>query len=127
MDFEGCRIFLKKSSSSLSPCGNINPLLRYFLVIEQYLLSETHAVGKAKAKYFRSLGYTEANADKLANALLMIAKSNEIKQEVSTPYGTKYIVEGEIVTPIGSIVRIITVWVIELSDVRPRFVTAYPA
>lgn len=95
--------------------------------LKEYLLSETHAVGKAKAKYFRSLGYTEANADELANALLMIAKSNEIKQEVSTPYGTKYIIEGEIVTPIGATVRVIIVWVVELRDEHPRFVTAYPA
>jgi hypothetical protein len=57
--------------------------------LKEYLLSETHAVGKAKAKYFRSLGYTEANADELANALLMIAKSNEINQEVRTLYGVK--------------------------------------
>ena len=48
--------------------------------LKEYLLSETHAVGKAKAKYFRSIGYTEVNADDLANALLMIAKSNEIAQ-----------------------------------------------
>ena len=95
--------------------------------LKKYLLSETHAVGKAKAKYFRSLGYTEANADELSNALLMIAKSNEIKQEVSAPYGTKYIIEGEIFTSIGATVRVITVWVVELSDERPRFVTAYPA
>ena len=46
--------------------------------LTKYLLSETHAVGKSKAKYFRSLGYTEANADQLADGLLMIAKSEPI-------------------------------------------------
>ena len=62
--------------------------------LKEYLLSEAHAVGKAKAKCFRSLGYTKANADELANALLMMAKSNKINQEVSAPfsapYGTKW-------------------------------------
>ena len=95
--------------------------------LTKYLLSETHAVGKAKAKYFRSLGYTEANADQLADGLLMIAKSKEVSQAVTTPYGTKYIMEGDLFTPIGTTVRIRTVWVVESDDKRPRFVTAYPA
>jgi len=95
--------------------------------LTKYLLSETHAVGRAKAKYFRSLGYTETNADQLADALLMIAKSKGVSQEVTTPYGTKYVVEGDLFTPIGTTVRIRTVWVVESHDERPRFVTAYPA
>ncbi|MCK4728450.1 MAG: hypothetical protein KAT27_05975 [Desulfobacterales bacterium] len=95
--------------------------------LTKYLLSETHAVGRAKAKYFRSLGYTEANADQLADALLMIAKPKGVSQEVTTPYGTKYVVEGDLFTPIGTTVRIRTVWVVESHDERPRFVTAYPA
>ena len=94
--------------------------------LTKYLLSETHAVGKAKAIYFRLLGYTEANADQLANSLLMIAKSEGEIQETVTPYGTKYIVEGEIIAPDGTNARIRTVWVIEPHDKRPRFVTAYP-
>ncbi|MBW1676657.1 MAG: hypothetical protein JRF30_05435 [Deltaproteobacteria bacterium] len=94
--------------------------------LSKYVLSETHAVGKAKAKYFRSLGYTEANANELADALLMIAKSEGGSKKVTTPYGTKYIVEGELVTPSGTTARIRTVWVVEPHDKRPRFVTAYP-
>ena len=95
--------------------------------LTKYLLSETHAVGKAKARYFRSLGYTEANADQLANSLLMIAKSEGVSQEAATPYGTKYTVEGEIIAPSGTTARIRTIWVVEPHDKRPRFVTAYPA
>ncbi len=95
--------------------------------LTRYLLSETHAVGKAKAKFFASLGYNRKNADQFANALLMIAKSESISQEVATLYGAKYIVEGDLVTPGGNIARIRTVWVVESHDKRPRFVTAYPA
>ena len=95
--------------------------------LTKYLVSETHAVGKAKAKYFGSLGYTEANAHQLANALLMIAKFEGISHEVASRYGTKYIIEGEVVTPSGNTARIRTVWVVEPHDERPRFVTAYPA
>ena len=94
--------------------------------LTNYLLSETHAIGKAKAKFFRSLGYSEENYDQLANAILMIVKSESVIQQMTTPYGTKYIVEGNFNTPIGITVRISTVWVVESHDDRPRFVTAYP-
>jgi len=70
--------------------------------LSNYLLSETHAVGKAKARYFRPLGYTEENADQLADALLMIAKPEGVSQELTSRYGTKYIIDGELVTPIGT-------------------------
>jgi hypothetical protein len=95
--------------------------------LSNYLLSETHAVGKVKARYFRSLGYTEENEDLLADGFLMIAKSEGVSQEITSRYGNKYIIEGELVTPIGTRVRIRTVWVLESHDERPRFVTAYPA
>ena len=95
--------------------------------LSNYLLSETHAVGKAKSRYFRSLGYTEENADQLADALLIIAKSEVVRQEVASHYGTKYIIDGEHVAPIGTTVWLRTVWVVEPHDERPRFVTAYPA
>ncbi len=45
--------------------------------LTEYLLPEKHVVGKAKAKYFRSLGYTEANVDQLQHDLFMIVKSND--------------------------------------------------
>jgi len=94
--------------------------------ISDYLLSETHAVGKEKARYFRSIGYTEKHTDHLAEALLMIAKSEKVSQEIASPYGTKYIIDGEIDTPLGTTARLRTVWVVEPYDELPRFVTAYP-
>jgi hypothetical protein len=91
-----------------------------------YLLSDTHAVGKAKAKYFRSLGYAETNVDQLRYDILMIAKSNEITNKFETSFGLKYTIDGQLSAPNGSIVRITMVWVVEPPDDRPRFVTAYP-
>lgn len=91
-----------------------------------YLLSETHAIGKAKAKYFRSLGYTENNVDQLKQDILMVAKSYGIKEKFETNFGLKYTVHGQLSTPNGSTVRITTVWVVEPPDDKPRFVTAYP-
>jgi len=95
--------------------------------IADYLLSETHAIGKAKARFFRSVGYTEKHADQLTEALLMIAKSEKVSREIVSTYGTKYLIDGEIATPLGITARLRTVWVVESHNKRPRFVTAYPA
>lgn len=76
-----------------------------------YILSETHATGKFKAKYFRSLGFDEANIS------LFIE---------SSPYGTKYVIDGDLKTPSKRTVRVRTVWVIEKGQKRPRFITVYP-
>ena len=95
--------------------------------LSKYLLSETHAVGRTKARYFRSIGYTAENADDLADALAMIAKSNKPRQEIASDFGTKYVIVGELDSPIGTTVQICTVWVIDPQDANPRFVTAYPA
>jgi len=39
------------------------------LKLKEYLLSKTHTIGKAKAKYLHSIGFTEKNAHELAKAL----------------------------------------------------------
>ena len=95
--------------------------------LRDYLLSGSHAVGKTKAKYFQSIGYDQQNIEELADSLLMIAKSQDVNQEVASPYGAKYIIQREILAPTGDKARIRTVWVVEVHDDRPRFVTAYPA
>ena len=94
--------------------------------ITDCLLSESHPVGKAKATYFRSLGYSEKNADQLKEAFAAIAVMNEVTEIVTTPFGTKYIVDGGLATPSGARARVRTVWIVETGGDIPRFVTAYP-
>ena len=91
-----------------------------------YLLSESHPVGSSKAKFFRGLGFDEKNIDQLAKLLLQIGKSNNIKNVRKFTYGTNYMIEGIIETPVGKTVRIITVWFTKTEKSRPSFVTAYP-
>ena len=94
--------------------------------ITGYLLSEVHPVGKGKARYFRALGYSENNIVQLKDALVTMASTSEVTAVISTPYGTKYVAEGDLVTPSGFRARICTVWIVETGDNIPRFVTAYP-
>ena len=95
--------------------------------LRAYLLSETHSVGRAKAKFFRSAGFNESNADLLKEGLRIIARSEDVRGEVTSEHGGKYIIDGQLLTPAGEILRIRTVWIVDEGQTRPRFVTAYPA
>ncbi|GJQ37159.1 MAG: hypothetical protein JETCAE01_31690 [Anaerolineaceae bacterium] len=97
-----------------------------FEKIVDYLLSETHSVGRSKAKYFRSYGFDEENAGLLAEGLLSIAQDSPIESSEQSSFGVKYILVGDIETPNGDIIQIRTVWIIEGNLDFPRFVTAYP-
>lgn len=94
--------------------------------ILNYLLSDTHPVGKFKAKFFRSLGFDEKNANLLKNGLLQIFSDGTVTKTINTPFGVKYIIEGFLPTPVGKSVNIVTVWIIERGEDFPPFVTAYP-
>ncbi len=89
--------------------------------LQAYLLSEIHEVGKFKAKFFDKLGFTTTNLTLLEQSLLQIAESEEVTEVIKSPYGKKYILDGEI-----NSVMIRTVWIIEKSQKYPRFITAYP-
>lgn len=91
-----------------------------------YLLSETHPIGKAKAKFFRALGFDETNLKALEQALLNLAKTHAVHATVTTVHGTKYIIIGAIYTPSGKTVSILTVWIVDTGEDAPRFITARP-
>ena len=94
--------------------------------LSKYLLSETHPVGKSKAKFFRKLGFDETNVDKLEQILLSIARTNEVENIKEMPYGVNYAIHGVINLSGNETVSIKTVWFIEHGKDRPRFVTAIP-
>lgn len=91
-----------------------------------YLLSETHSVGSSKAKLLRSAGFNDENIDMLEQRLLEIARSQSVKEVITSPHGTKYITEGQVEAPNGYLIELRTVWIIDLGQEAPRFVTAYP-
>lgn len=91
-----------------------------------YILSESHATGKFKAKFFRKLGFNKENVAVFEKTLRDIAKSSEISNELSSPFGIKYTIDSEINTPTGKLAKITTVWIVEKDQIRPRFITVYP-
>jgi hypothetical protein len=97
------------------------------LKLKAYLLSETHPIGKSKARLFRSAGFNEDNATLFKEGLLAIAQSEEVRDAIESFHGVKYIIEGRLRTPAGEDIRLRTVWIVDKGHERPRFVTAYPA
>ena len=94
--------------------------------LTDYLLSENHAVGRAKAAFFYKVGFTRERAEDLRVALLDLARRGNVTEVVETLYGMKYVVDGEVRAPTGESIEIRTVWIVEKGEVRPRLVTAYP-
>ena len=94
--------------------------------ITDYLLSETHAVGKAKARFFRSHGFGVENVSELVDELIAVARNGQVEVSAKSQYGTKYVIDGEMKTPNGVMIQVRTVWIVENRQEIPRFVTAYP-
>ena len=94
--------------------------------ITGYLLSLNHPVGRAKAKFFRSHGYSDDSAQVLAADLHRIASEGQVVEQENTAYGMKYVVEGSILTPRETTIVVRTVWFTDREGGEPRFVTAYP-
>ena len=90
-----------------------------------YLLDLSHSVGGSKARFLRAHGFDDDNTAALADGLRTIVGAGPATARPS-PFGTKYVVVGDLPTPRGTVVRIETVWIIDAGHDRPRLVTAYP-
>jgi hypothetical protein len=94
--------------------------------LQDYLLDPEHPQGGGKAVFFLAMGFHPDRWQFLADALRDLIRQTPITQTVAGRHGTKYIVEGNLMTPAGRPVRVRTVWIIEPGESNPRFVTAYP-
>ncbi|SJM90835.1 conserved hypothetical protein [Crenothrix polyspora] len=79
--------------------------------LRDYLLSSSHPVGKFKAEYFRTLGYTRDNWTRL-DMDLRITLDNDARTKEQTQYGQKFEVSGHITTPSGRTVMLVTAWIL---------------
>ena len=93
--------------------------------VKNYLLSRVHPVGRHKAQFFNSLGYTQDNWELLDDDLRRLDIS-KAKMTSETEYGTKFEIRGTIEGPGGRKANIITGWIILHGEEILRFVSAYP-
>jgi hypothetical protein len=94
--------------------------------IVDYLLSGSHPDGSAKARFFANFGFSSEKWTVLAAALKEHARVHDVRSSIESPHGTRYTVEGRVMTPDGRNPNIRTVWVLGKRAKSPRLVTAFP-
>ena len=94
--------------------------------IRDYLLSTSHPVGRFKAPFFASLGYTNANWPRLEEDLRDLAVSGDAELGKRSSYGQKYEIRAILRGPSGRSAGVLTVWIILFGGDAPQFVTAFP-
>ena len=94
--------------------------------VQDYLLSREHPVGRAKAQFFESLGFTRAEWHALQSALLRVGRDGEAELGAASVFGQKYVVRGTIQGPSGDTAAIVTVWIMLTGETTPRLITAHP-
>jgi hypothetical protein len=93
--------------------------------ISDYLLSAIHPVGRHKQRFFAGIGFSRDRAEHLVAAIRQVGREGTVRNETATRHGTKYIVDGWLVAPIGR-VGIRTVWIVPEGSLLPELVTAFP-
>ena len=94
--------------------------------VTHYLLSASHPIGRFKARWFRAIGFTPERTDELVKALQQLAKVGRVKGQVTSEFGTRYIVDGTLTSPSAASLSIRSIWIVEAGRERPHFVTAFP-
>jgi hypothetical protein len=94
--------------------------------VRDYLLSESHPVGRFKSAFFRSLGYSVARWEELEEDIRTHALAGDAETDEANAYGQKYRVAGPLAGRIGGQANIVTVWIVLEGEEAPRFITAFP-
>jgi hypothetical protein len=93
--------------------------------VRDYLLSPEHPVGRAKARFFATLGFRRAEWPDLRDALLAHARG-EAERAGGGAHGQKYAVRGILQGPAGRSAPVVSVWIVLAGEEAPRLITAYP-
>jgi hypothetical protein len=94
--------------------------------ITGYLLNPAHPVGGSKALFFIRHGFSPEHGGDLKSALLRHLAENEVAGQEQTRYGTRFVVDGPLHAPDGTVLNIRCAWYIDSQAETPRFITAHP-
>ena len=94
--------------------------------ITLYLLSRSNPRGRSKARFFSAFGFRIERWRDLVDALRVHGAKHEVVETSKIDSGIKYIVDGILETPDGRNPLVRTVWIVDVGDSVPRFITAYP-
>ena len=82
--------------------------------------------GGSNASFFLRYGFTVADWQRLAEALIRHASDNEVVEIKETSHGRRYVVDGPLTAPDRTNLNVRTAWYSYPSSDAPRFVTAHP-
>lgn len=94
--------------------------------IVNYLLNAEHRYGASKARFFNAFGFHIESWNILAESLREHGQTHDVASVYETGFGPRYVVEGELITPVGRRPDVRTVWQMDNGADAPRLVTAYP-
>lgn len=90
-----------------------------------YCLNPEHPRGKHKARVFAAvLGFTADNVEDLRAALLVAAATADAHPGTSDQFGTRYVLECEIIGPRGAGV-VKTSWIVRRGESTPRLTSCF--
>ena len=93
--------------------------------LRHYCLSESHPVGKHKARAFRAaLGLSDTDSDRLRNLILEGALQADAKETETDEYGVRYELDIWMVTE-GKSALVRTAWIIRIGETSPRLTACY--
>ena len=94
--------------------------------LQGYLLSQTHPVGRFKARFFGALGYTADRWQEFEADLRIQHLTQEAEPGESWLEGQVFTIRAILEGPNGQSAVVRSVWFIATGGTTPRFVTAYP-
>ena len=74
--------------------------------IARYLLNPAHPAGGSKPAFFLPFGFDASDWRRLGEALLQHARENDVSESNLTPYGTRYVVDGPLLAPDGTLLNL---------------------
>ncbi len=94
--------------------------------VGDYLLNAAHPDNGGKAAFFEELGFRHAEPETLVTALQELVRQAEVTQTATSPHGQKYVIVGQIKSPVGKSANVQTIWIVDKGWDVARLVTAYP-
>lgn len=97
--------------------------------LTDYCLNPNHPEGKHKARLFSDkLGFTTKDAHRLRNLVLEAILTAEAREQPSTPYGRRFVVDFGIQVSVKYVIMAASVrsaWIIRKDEDFPRLTTCF--
>ncbi|MBI5325061.1 MAG: hypothetical protein HZB41_07300 [Ignavibacteriae bacterium] len=93
--------------------------------IVNYLLK--NRLKNDKSGFLNKAGYNQSNYHKLIEDIRSQILPLDAEFQRENPYGKIYSIQGSLDTPMNKKLSIITIWFIEYSSNKTKFITLYPS